>query len=279
MEFAFDKHGYSIIRCPRCGLYATWFDKSYDQFLADYYDEGYFVGIDDKYGYSDYFAEEKMIRKNNASYLRGLKRFCSSGNLLDVGCAAGFLMDESEKVGFKSYGIDTSPFITAHADKNLQNRIQTSSLHRGKFEDSFFDVVTMFDLVEHLNDPVRDLKKIRTVMKDTGVLMISTGDVGSLYARLLGKHNHFFAPPHHFFYFSRETITEMLRQSGFEVVRIESRGKWLSYPYITRVARHFSLPLLEKFLGSAFMKRMLYERSLYLYFGDNMIVYAKKALV
>ncbi len=275
-QIGFVKNGFTILHCDTCGLYTLETDQDYDQFLEKYYREGYFMGKDEKFGYADYLSEEPMVRKNAAHYLEKIYQITDHGALLDVGCAAGFFMDEALKKGYSVSGIDTSAYITGLASSHLKDKIQTTPLHKANFPANSFDVVLMFDLIEHLSDPKKDLIKLSESIKKGGLLVIGTGDVGSLYAQILGTHNHFFAPPHHYFFLSRKTVTELLKQSGYQVIKIESMGKWLTYPYIARVAKHFNIPFFERFMNSKIMMKLFGTRWLYLYFGDNMIVYAKK---
>ncbi len=272
----FTKNGFGIVQCNGCHLFALETDVNYDAFLAEYYKEGYFMGKDEKFGYANYLAEEPMVRKNADHYLTNIRQLQPAGTLLDVGCAAGFFMDEAQKQGYDVWGIDTSEFITKLAPAHLQSRIQTTPLHKAQFGNKEFDVVIMFDLIEHLSDPIHDLTQLAKSVKKNGLVVIGTGDVGSWYAKLLGTHNHFFAPPHHYFFFSRKTITELLKQSGYEVIKIQSMGKWLTFPYIARVAKHFNIPFFERIMNSRIMMKIFKDRWFYLFFGDNMIVYARK---
>jgi SAM-dependent methyltransferase len=275
-DFSFKKNDYNILKCSRCGLYRLETSDEYDDFLKKYYSEGYFKSGDDKFGYADYLAEESMVKKNMRSYLNDLKEIKNSGELLDVGCASGFLLEEAKCLGYEVSGIDTSEYIVSRARDDIRESITCSALHEAKFESDKFDVITMFDLIEHLSDPLTDLKKVSEWLNPEGILVIGTGDVESLYSKLLGHHNHFFAPPHHLFFFSRKTITKLLEQSGLKVVSIRAKGKWLTIPYVARVAKHFDFRWMEIILNSKLFLSIFGKLWIYLFFGDNMVVWAKK---
>jgi len=273
---SFKKNNYQILKCDSCGLYVLETDSSYDAFLKEYYSEGYFKGKEGKFGYADYLSEERMVKKNMHGYLDSLKSVKPNGLLLDVGCASGFLLEEAQLLGYSISGIDTSEYIVDMAKPEIRNHIICSPLHNANLKDESFDVITMFDLIEHLADPKKDLEKINKWLKNDGVLMIGTGDVGSFYAKMLGKHNHYFAPPHHLFFFSRKSIRELLSQVGMEVISIKPKGKWLTVPYIARVAKHFDIEWMDKFLNSNFFQNLFGNMWIYLFFGDNMVILAKK---
>ncbi len=196
-HFAFSKNQFNILKCNNCNLHVLETDQNYDEFLTQYYREGYFKGKDDKFGYADYILEEPMVRKNARGYLGSINKLKSEGSLLDVGCAAGFFMDEARKMGYSVQGIDTSEYIVSLAKDDIREKIRCVPLHKANFSFDQFDIVIMFDLIEHLSDPRNDLKMLGTAVKKNGLLVIGNGDIGSLYAKILGKHNHFFDPPHH----------------------------------------------------------------------------------
>jgi SAM-dependent methyltransferase len=90
------------------------------------------------------------------------------------------------------------------------------------FEPDSFDAVCMWDTIEHLPNPRDFLCAARRVLKRQGHLYLTTGDAGSLNARVRGRRWRQIHPPSHLQYFSRRTITELLRQCGFQVVGIET---------------------------------------------------------
>lgn len=274
---AFIKNGYTIIKCTSCGLYSLETYDDYDKFIKEFYTAGYFdASEEDKVGYADYSKEEPLIRKNARAYLKRINKLKPSGKLLDVGCAEGFSTDEARRMGYDVWGIDVSSYAVNQAKKLLGDRVTAVPLHEARFEDNTFDVVIMFDIIEHLVDPRTDLQGINQALKPNGLLVLCTGDVESLYARIVKTHYHFFAPPFHLHFFSVKTITMLLKQSGFKIIKIEKRGKWFSFPYAIRVLQNMNLPLWQRIFQSSTIKQIVDRWSFYFFAGDNMVVYAKK---
>jgi len=84
----------------------------------------------------------------------------------------------------------------------------------------------MWDVIEHVVDPMGELQEVWRILRNGSLLSLITPDVGSLVARLLGSRwEEFRRVREHIYFFSRRTMTEMLRRTGFEVLRIESADK------------------------------------------------------
>lgn len=215
MEFFIQKSGYNLLRCPSCGLIRTDLGKPYGEFIREFYTTGYFQGDIAKSAYRNYQKDKPYIVKNMRMFLSAIQKRKQRGTLLDVGCAYGFFVELAIQHGFDAYGIDPSADAIEKADPKIRNRLTkgTSSEHMHK--PAFFDVITMLDVFEHLGDPIGDLKKLRTLLKDDGILLIATGDTGSLAARILKRRWTFYIPPQHTFFFNKKNFTETLKQAGF----------------------------------------------------------------
>lgn len=273
---AFRKLGYDITKCPSCQLYALKFKGDYKAFIEDYYNEAFFTGSEERAGYVDYEGDSWPEAQNMRRYLKRISKYKTKGKLLDCGCATGIFMEEAQKIGFDVYGFDVSDYAIKKAKQKLGDRVELATLANFKYQSKSFDVVTLFDVIEHLDDPKKALRRIKRIMKDDGLLMINTGDVGSVLARLEGKNWHFFIPPQHFFFFSRRTITILLEQVGFKVIKIDYKGKWVSIRYLLNLYKQIYANSLGKILYASVGKSSLGRVPLYLNLFDNMVVYAEK---
>lgn len=277
IQVAFKKLGFTIIRCRDCGLFQMDFTGSYSEFIREYYNREFFKGSSNRAGYCDYEGDRAAEEKNMQTYLRGIKRFQTGGTLLDIGCATGLFMLQAQKQGFDVYGIDVSDYATRIAKRRFGKKIKASPVEKARYPENFFDAVTLFDVVEHVQDPRRILTKLHRFLQPDGILVINTGDAGSQLARFQGKDWHFFIPPQHFYNFSRDTLTALLTQSGYQVVRVEKKGKWVSLRYLLHLAKQIQNDFLAK-IGLALVKNNRLGRiPLYLNLFDNITVYAKKA--
>lgn len=276
IKLAFRKLGYKIYKCEDCGLFFLSLEEPYEEFLKRYYQKGYFLGDKKLRAYANYEEDKNTIQKNMSHYLSRIKKLKSKGKILDVGCAMGFFLELAENNGFKATGIDVSEYAVNLAKKKYGDKVVQTSLSKAKFPDKCFDVVTMFDLIEHLENPIEDLKKTSSLLKDNGLVVIQTGDTESKWARYSKKNWHFFAPPQHLFFYSKNNIKTLLQKAGFETVKIEKKGKWITLHYLFHMLRYMGKESLGDFFFKLTKKNFLGRLPIYLNFHDNMIVYARK---
>jgi SAM-dependent methyltransferase len=272
---AFKKFGYNILRCPKCELFRLDFQEDYQKFIHEYYNDKFFTGSIERAGYVDYQGDSWPELMNMRRYLTRIRRYKKRGKLLDCGCATGLFLTEAKKAGFSSYGFDVSAYAVRIAKKHGL-RVKQATLSKVTYPKQSFDVITLLDVIEHLRDPKTDLKHLGQFLKPGGLLMINTGDAGSVLAQLEGKNWHFFVPPQHLFFFSRKTLTQLLEQAGFKVVRIDYKGKWVSVRYLLNLMKQIQNSTLAKTLYPLVSQNILGKIPLYLNLFDNMVVYAQK---
>jgi len=207
--------GYDILRCSSCRLTFVPLSPPLAETVAGVYSEEYFEGGRED-GYTDYSSSESVLRHQAQRTLKRLRRYQSSGPLLELGCAYGFFLLEARKY-FECSGIELSAFAAAQARKRGLD-VRAGDFQQLEFPASHYSAVCLFDCIEHLADPFSYLGKIHSVLRPGGVMALTTGDIGSLYARISGRRWRLMTPPQHLFYFSRRTLTAMLERTGFEVV-------------------------------------------------------------
>ena len=223
-------HGLHIVRCRRCGLlYVN--PRHGEEKLQGIYTEQYYEhdGIRNGlefFGYDDYLTDEQNIRITFAKRLKTIERYAKKGALLDVGCATGFFLDLARSKGWEVAGTEVSEFSALCAREKFGVDVRLGVLKDLRFDAGKFNVVTMWDVIEHVVDPVGELEEVWRILRDGGLLSLITPDAGSLVARALGNRwEEFRRVREHVYFFSRRTMTQMLHKAGFEVLRIESADK------------------------------------------------------
>jgi SAM-dependent methyltransferase len=276
MDFLFEKLGYPMFKCPACGLVQTGLGKEYESFVRSFYQKGYFTG-DPKYGaYAQYEDDKRFITRNMDHHLKRIRKFKKSGKLLDIGCAMGFFMEIAEEAGFESYGFDPSDFALEHAPQYLVSRTKTGTINSVTYPKDSFDVITMLDVFEHLEDPLKDLAKVKSWLKPEGILLIATGYTDSLAAKILHRHWTFYNPPQHLICFNKKGIDTILSRSGFIKADQYTIGKWLSLAYVLHLAMSGAGWGWAKVLSDAVKKTGLESIPVYLPMNDNIAVIARK---
>jgi len=204
-----------LVRCASCGLVTVDPMPSPGDALA-LYDEAYFRG--DR-GYRDYLADERIFRAEFRRRLRHLADVPEPRRLLEVGCASGAFLDEARRAGFHARGIEPAAPIAALARERTGLPVDAVPIEEAELPPDSCDAVVMFEILEHLTDPLAALRRLRGALVAGGVLAISVPDFGSLWARLSGRRWPLFTPWEHLVYFTRPTLREVLLRAGFPVVR------------------------------------------------------------
>lgn len=270
------KNGYLIFECPNCGLKSTDLNEDYEKFVKNYYAKGYYTGDPRYAAYASYASDKWHIKKNLSKFIKKILKYKKSGKLLDVGCAMGYFVEMAEKEGFDAFGFDASGFAVKKAKARLNGRIELGTIQAVKYTPKSFDVITVFDVVEHLGDPIKDLKKLSTLLKDDGVLIIATGNTLSTAARVLKRRWTFYIPPQHLFFFTKKNFDEVLVKGGFKPAEWFGINKWLSLRYVLHLARSSGESELADFLYTLAQNARLGWFPLYLPMRDNMVVVARK---
>lgn len=246
-----------ILRCNNCGLIFAEIDES-----VELYTDRYICMVDE-----GYIKEEPGRRAASRKILSRIERYKKKGRLLDIGCTTGFLLDEARKRGWKTSGVEISSWASRYAGEKYGLDVINGSLKKASFPDRSFDVIVMLDVLEHLPNPKETLLEIRRVLKDSGILYISTPDISSFMSRLL-KARWWGISKFHLYYFSRLTLDKMLDASGFKVKRYNSHIRIFSLNYWTKRIRAYNkviyslLKLISKIgkLGDVNVKVSLYDQ-------------------
>ncbi len=280
---SFAEPPYQVYRCDGCGLvYVT--PRLSGEALRAVYGESYWRSDTPKTkGYADYAKDAPLYLKTFRRRFRLVRQHVGNGRLrvLDVGCAAGFFLRVCRELGHDAYGVEISPDIAKVAIAALgADRVFVgdldSALARGDktvFAPHSFDLVTMWDVVEHVPDPQSLLRTARSLLKPGGRLLIETQNVKSRFAKSLGARWQHYKHEEHLYHFDPDTARQLLEQSGFDLLSWTPRygGKYVSLPFISeRAAR------LNK-IASFCLKPLSWWKSanVYLNFRDEMILIAR----
>jgi len=274
VKFFFIKNNYRVLRCLSCNFGFS--DALPDQRgLKKLYDENYFFGDPGKFGYHDYLSEKQnrvALFKTKRDFLE--KTFPEGGRLLDVGCADGSFL-ELFSSSWTTEGVELSESIWNKIPEPLRSRV-----YQGFFEDfrpsAPYDVVTLWDVVDHVVDPRLALQKACDLLKPGGMLGMVTGDLSSLFARLMGKYWYLYIPPVHLSYFSRRSIHKLFGEIGLEPPIIVYEGKRVSWPLVFyRIAHLLPWGPWQKTF-QAISQKLPDRMNFNLNFFDVMTIWARK---
>ncbi len=271
----FRKDDLDVVKCKSCGLEFTNADPSHAH-LKEFYGEKYFRSEGMGTSYSDYMLEERAMTFNAE---RRLKKIVDlkpgKGRILDVGCAAGFFLNVANRE-WEVAGVELSEYASSYATDRFGLPVRTGTLKDAGFQDKYFDVVTMWDVVEHLVDPIEDLKEAGRIMKDDGLLVMTTGDVESFFAKACGKYWHLYNTTQHLSYFSKNTMNLLLDKAGFKILKIEKEGSHFTLGYLTSSLAMYYPFILTKAIHKAISATPLKNLRMSVDLKDIMTVYAVK---
>jgi 2-polyprenyl-3-methyl-5-hydroxy-6-metoxy-1,4-benzoquinol methylase len=203
-----------LLCCRSCGFITADAVPSNED-LQKLYSKQYFTGDE----YRDYVAERRTIEKQFRLKMRRLLGYVANPRekrLLEIGCAYGFFLSVAREYFGTIEGVDISGEAVRHATDVLHLPAQPADFLDYDTSGDY-DVVCLWDTIEHLVNPHLYLEKVSRHLKQGGIVAITTGDISSLMARVRGRKWRQIHPPTHLHYFSRRTLTQLLLQYGLKV--------------------------------------------------------------
>ena len=235
-EHLFERDGYPISRCHTCGLIQVDLALGSDE-LGAIYGEEYFS---ENGPFHDYVAERSARLDSGRRLVAALSSIVPAGRLLDVGCAAGFFIAPAAE-RYDVTGVEVSSYASEYARREFGLRVLTGTLSEVGLEDEHFNVVTLWNTIEHVVDPLETVRELAPLTSPGSLLVLSTGDVSGPLARRDLQAWNLMSPPFHLFFFSPATIGRLLAMAGFRVRRIvydgvvasagplaSPRGRWIA---------------------------------------------------
>lgn len=215
-----------LMICPKCTFVCA--DINMSEIDAEkLYDSNYFCGCE----YTDYVSDHVLHSNNFRRKLHIMEKVI--GNLkskkcYEIGSAYGFFLEQAQNFFFECSGIDISVDAIEYAQNVTKvNAVSGDFLNVDVLDK--FDVVCMWDTIEHLANPKEYIEKVYDILKPNGYLCITTGDIGSVNAKIRGHKWRQIHPPTHLQYFSKNTLSKFVSECGFEVIKIFYPGNELSF--------------------------------------------------
>lgn len=230
----FLRHGYWVRRCTRCAHRFAEIAATLEH-VERVYDDEYFYG--GGAGYVDYLSEADLLRVHGRQYGALLNRYTTPGRALDVGAAAGFVLEGLLQAGWHGIGIEPNPRMAAQAQARLGVAVHATPLETFTCTERF-DVITMIQVVSHFVNLKQALANAAAMTRPGGYWLIETWNRDSWIARLLGKHWHEYSPPSVLHWFSPDGLRGVVAQYGFHEIAHGRPAKWLNGAHAKSLLRY-----------------------------------------
>ncbi|MCW5877448.1 MAG: class I SAM-dependent methyltransferase [Anaerolineales bacterium] len=254
-----------LVRCKSCGLlYLN------PRLRSDVVIGGYSDGTDELF-VSQAAGRERTFAKS----LKLIERLRPGrGRLLDVGTAGGSFLAVAQRAGWQVAGCEPNRWMSEWAKQHYGLDVVPGTIHDMQLADESFDVVSLWDVLEHTPDPKTTLSECARVLKPGGLLVVNYPDIDSLVARLMGRRWVFLLSVH-LYYFTPPTLKRMLAEMGLNVLSTRPHWQSLELGYVLFRMEAYLRPVaraagwLVKRLGLAHMQIP--------YWMGQMLVLAEKA--
>jgi 2-polyprenyl-3-methyl-5-hydroxy-6-metoxy-1,4-benzoquinol methylase len=236
------------VRCSQCGFIFT-SPKPTPEGIEKFYDANYFTHSDGlSYGYRDYVKDKDNIVRSFAFIYKKLGKYRKPGRSLDVGCAYGFSLLAAQQYGWQARGIELAADVAATARSDFGLDVRSITLAEVAALGERYDLVTLWDVIEHLADPMAMLRDAHTILNPGGIIAIMTPNAGGLVARVMGDKWVMYqrGAVEHLCYFTPSTMRLALDNAGFLLLKTKRwgwGGKFVTMDFIlTRLAHYASFP-------------------------------------
>ena len=221
-KYLYDKNTFEVRKCLSCDVVYTVIPEKFN--FDTIYNESYFQGgMSD--GYNDYKGSRNVLHSEFSREVKLLRKYTSEHKtLLEIGSAYGFFLDVAKHY-FEVDGIEIAQDAVDYAIRNghiVYNSVLDSNLadKLGKR-----DIICMFDVIEHLPNPDDTFRIIDQIIEPNGLILLTTGNIDSIIAKLFGKNWRLMTPPQHTFFYSKNTLKYLLERYNYEVLFIDAPSK------------------------------------------------------
>lgn len=229
----FATKGYDLVACSACDLAYIANPPSADELTRIYSaDASYHATLKDPA--SEAWVSMAAIARQHMAFVGTIT---GGGKLLDVGCSTGLLLNLARKAGFTVKGVEFSDDSAGFARSHFGLTVDPGSIHDCRDPDGTYDVLTMFDVIEHVPDPMADMNAAMRLLKPGGWFVLSTPNIDGLFpqaslqlAKVLNYWPHP-EPPYHLYQFSVKTLTTMLAKAGYEPSPVRHHAIALDYTF------------------------------------------------
>ena len=233
------------IRCDFCELVYL---KDYKKDRKEIYNDDYSIWNESNKDIEKSVAESKKILFENILHkVLKFQKDTKDKKILDIGTGQGYLLDVASKYEFDCYGVEISEYASKEANKKFPNKIFNGDLKQAKYKDNFFDVITLTDVLEHINNPLDFFKEVCRITKPDGIILITTPSHDSITQKILRK-NWFQYKEEHVTYWNEKSINLFFDKNNCGILLLDNNKKRLKLSYYANYFKKY-----KSFIGNLFL--------------------------
>jgi len=200
-----------LVRCRKCSFVFSSRIPSAEE-LVTFYE-----------GYQRANAISPITIKRYHELLDQFEEFRSTGNIIDIGCGDGYFLEVAKERGWNVFGVEfTDEALEVCSAKGIT--MLRGPLEAANYEPDFFDVVTSFEVIEHIYNPRKEVSDIRTILRKDGLFYVTTPNFNSISRSVLGHKWTILNYPEHLSYYTRKTMNRFMKTMRFTKLRTETTG-------------------------------------------------------
>ena len=205
---------YSLLKCLNCGLvYIDHLPQKKQEINERLYSSEEFK--------KRYFKGKLFLKRWFNGKLKNIEKLMpGKGRVLDIGCSYGFFLEAAQKRGWDIYGVEMNPIAGDYLSGKFGDKVFIGRLEDSGFHPNFFDVITLWDVLEHIDNPLQFLGKCKALLKKGGFICIQAPNIDSFIARKKGKDWDWLNPGDHLYYFNPSTLAKLIEAVGLDVVKV-----------------------------------------------------------
>ena len=200
----------------------------------------------------------------------------SECKILDLGSGFGFFLAFAKECGWNTFGLEPLPASAVYARATFDLNIITDTLHENTFPPNFFDVITSFQVFEHLPYPKKYIRYLHKMLRNDGVILIEVPNWETVTMRIMkSRHRHF--TQDHLNFFTIDTLSQLLSDNGFRIIDDYHPTRRMSFRHLSKywLRRYLPASLVDSLLG-ILQSTSLWERTIGINIRDIITVIGRK---